>query len=111
MCANSCKTAAGSLLWIAAGRCTQLNNSAYTWGSGTSFAAPHVAGTAAIYLGNHPSAKPAEVKSAILTAATQSKITGIPSSTPNRLLYSLVGDVVPEVVPGPPVQAANGQSG
>lgn len=31
-----------------AGRCTTLNNSAYTWGQGTSMAAPHVAGVAAM---------------------------------------------------------------
>ena len=31
-----------------AGRCTTLNDSAYTWGQGTSMAAPHVAGVAAM---------------------------------------------------------------
>ena len=31
-----------------AGYCTTLNDSAYTWGQGTSMAAPHVAGVAAM---------------------------------------------------------------
>ena len=36
---------------------------------GTSQAAAHVAGAAALYLGQHPSAKPAQVKQALLDAA------------------------------------------
>lgn len=56
--------------------------------SGTSLAAPHVAGTAAIVLGSLASATPAEVAMAILTASTQDSLGALPAATANRLLYS-----------------------
>lgn len=62
------------------------------WASmnGTSMASPHVAGAAAIYLSYYPSATPADVRSIILNTATTGLLTGIGSSSPNRLLYSLL---------------------
>ena len=55
---------------------------------GTSVAAPLVTGTAAVYLGTHPTATPAEVTSAILGTATQNALLNVPAGTPNRLLYT-----------------------
>ena len=55
--------------------------------SGTSMASPHVAGVAARYLQNNPSASPATVRNAIVNAATTGRITGLPTGTSNRLLF------------------------
>ncbi|CAD7701558.1 unnamed protein product [Ostreobium quekettii] len=75
-----------------AGRCKNLTDSAYTWNEGTSMAVPHVAGVAAMYLGEYPDASPAEVKEAIISHATVEKIDKdlMRPGTPNRLLYSQI---------------------
>ena len=54
----------------------------------TSMAAPHVAGAAALYLQANPSATPAQVHSAILSATTPNKVTSAGTGSPNRLLYT-----------------------
>jgi subtilisin family serine protease len=65
--------------------------------SGTSMAAPHAAGVAALYLEAHPLALPAEVEAAIVAGATTGLLNTNPttpnhigSGSPNRLLYSFV---------------------
>ncbi|BDA45556.1 probable aqualysin-1 at C-terminar half [Coccomyxa sp. Obi] len=88
-------------------RCAQVNDSSYTWGSGTSMAAPHVAGVVAMYLQDHPNAQPAEVKSVLIAAATKAtlNLTGARPGTPNRLLCSdLQGNDFVTASSGPPTQ-------
>lgn len=63
--------------------------------SGTSMASPHVAGVAALYLSKNPTATPAQVTSALLTNALNSKITGIPSGVNKFVnIQFLNGDVI-----------------
>lgn len=65
--------------------------------SGTSFAAPHVVGLAALYLANNQTATPAQVKSFILDYATGSSWSGTTpvvqdtQGSPNLLLFSIYG--------------------
>ncbi|MFI0731968.1 S8 family peptidase [Streptomyces sp. NPDC021225] len=54
--------------------------------SGTSMATPHVVGAAAVYLGGHPDATPADVAKALTEGATPDKISNPSAGTPNKLL-------------------------
>jgi len=56
--------------------------------SGTSMASPHAAGVAALYLDENPGASPAEVEAALLAAATEGRLSGVSSRSPNLLLFS-----------------------
>jgi subtilisin family serine protease len=59
--------------------------------TGTSMAAPHATGVAALFLQRHPNATPAQVHAAIVNGATTGVLTGdLGSGSPNRLLYSLI---------------------
>ncbi|MFJ8924307.1 S8 family peptidase [Streptomyces sp. NPDC102415] len=62
------------------------SDSATYTGNGTSFAAPHVSGAAAVYLTNHPGASPAAVASALVNGATSNVLTGVGTGSPNKLL-------------------------
>lgn len=57
---------------------------------GTSQAAPHVAGAAALYLQKAPAATPATVRNVLVNKATRNVLTGIGTGSPNRLLYSIL---------------------
>lgn len=69
--------------------------------SGTSMAAPHVTGAAALYLSANPSAPSAQVWNAIIANATVGRLSGLDASSPNRLLFT--GFLLPQdPVPPPP---------
>lgn len=55
--------------------------------SGTSFAAPHVAGAAALILEKEPSLTPSQVSAKLVQHATKDAITDITDDSPNALLY------------------------
>lgn len=64
------------------------SDGATTTMSGTSMAAPHVAGAAALYIETHPSALPSEVTQAIVGAATSGVVSNAGPDSPSLLLYS-----------------------
>lgn len=68
--------------------------------SGTSMAAPHAAGAAALVLGANPAATPAQVTAALTARATEGKLTGLGVGSPNVFLQT-AGLVAP-----PPVAVA-----
>ncbi len=62
--------------------------------SGTSMAAPHVAGAAALILAQNPGATPAEVFSALLNDGVANQLSGLGSGSPNLLLQVAQGEGV-----------------
>ena len=66
------------------------SNSATNTISGTSMAAPHVAGIAAIFLAGNPNATPAQVENAVSSNASTGKVSGL-NGSPNLLAYSRFG--------------------
>nr|WP_157527251.1 S8 family peptidase [Kibdelosporangium sp. MJ126-NF4]CEL13677.1 Alkaline serine exoprotease A precursor [Kibdelosporangium sp. MJ126-NF4]CTQ99363.1 Alkaline serine exoprotease A precursor (EC 3.4.21.-) [Kibdelosporangium sp. MJ126-NF4] len=64
------------------------NDTATYTGNGTSFAAPHAAGAAALYLSGNTSATPTQVSQALVTKATPGIVQNPGAGSPNRLLYT-----------------------
>ena len=56
--------------------------------SGTSMAAPHVTGVAAMYLSRNPTMTPEQVHSQLVSAATPNVVISPGAGSPNRLLYA-----------------------
>lgn len=72
--------------------------------SGTSMAAPHVAGAVALFLESNPTASPAAVAESIIGASTKNVILNLDADSPNRLLYSLPPPtVLPTPIPTPSI--------
>jgi subtilisin family serine protease len=76
---------------------SNASDTATTSKSGTSMAAPHVSGAAALFLQDNPTATPAQVATWITGNATTGKISSLGSGSPNRLLYTRLA------APPPPV--------
>jgi hypothetical protein len=69
--------------------------------SGTSMASPHVAGVAALYLQEHPTATPQAVAAALLARGTPGQVSGPGAGSPNLLLFNgcaSTGDTTPPQV-------------
>jgi subtilisin family serine protease len=57
--------------------------------SGTSMASPHVAGAAALYLSNHTTATPTQVRDALVADTSVDKVINPGTGSPNRLLNTM----------------------
>ena len=75
------------------------NDNAYANLNGTSMAAPHVTGAAALVAGLYPEASPEQIRSLLVLASTPKKVLD-PRGSPNRLLF------VAKLGQGPQVQVS-----
>ncbi len=85
------------------------SNTATNTISGTSMAAPHVAGVGALALQGASTSSPSQVRDAIINSATAGVVTSPGSGSPNRLLYSPLGAAPPP--PPPPPTCGTAYSG
>ena len=70
--------------------------------TGTSMASAMVAGAAALYLQNNPSASPATVAQAIVSDALQGVVVNATAGTPNRFLHVFSSGATTQQPPPPP---------
>lgn len=66
--------------------------------SGTSMAAPHAAGVAALYLSRDPDMTPEQVHNQLVSAATPNTVISPGSGSPNRVLYSSLDQLSAPVI-------------
>ena len=77
------------------------DNSIASW-SGTSMAAPHVAGVAALFLEKNQEATPDEVAEKLLAESTKDSLSGLQGNSTNKLLFSLFNEAGEDPKPEEP---------
>jgi subtilisin family serine protease len=83
------------------------SNTATNTISGTSMAAPHVAGAAALVLAANPGFTPQQVRDTLVNNATPNKVTNPLTGSPNLLLFTVQGSSEPPPPPPPGCSGTN----